>query len=818
MRKLVFLLVFLFIASASSTAQQRSFMSYYQMSDMMPVSPGAFKFGLYGYLNPAISSYTHDSDLLLVASEGRKNGNIGDFNKWGIFSGSPYSGFGAMTHRSDGHTATDYRFSAAFGNRKFSAGLGYGFIGGDKGFFGLSNIWYWGLLYRPVEFVSLGFHQTRSLEEGEFESVVDLGVRPIPGYPLTFFADYAMFQDQNFDDGQWSAGVSWEVVDGVRVSGRYFENERMSIGVDLSLGRQGVSSISQLDDQGEYGYNSYAVRFGAIDRSLMDVENIIPMDLYAKLDLSGKIAYRKPGFSLFMKQGKTVKFIDILKTIDIAKQNEMLNGIVINAQGISVNFEMAWEIRDKLREFKETGKEVIIFIDDASITTYHLASIADEIIIDELGMIMPSGYSMGRSYYKDLLEKAHIGFDEFRLFKYKSAVEGFSRDNMSEADREQRQKLIDDWFEIVKKEVAESRDFSEEDFEKIVNGELFYNADEAIENDLADRKGRWIDVEELLKKDEDDKIEFIPSKVFMAKKYPVDDQWGKPEYKIAVVYALGECAMETGIKARKLSKQLKKAIEDDEIHAIVLRVDSPGGSAMASDYIAKLIKENKDKKPIIVSQGAVAASGGYWISMYADTIVASPMTITGSIGVIAGWFYDKGLSDTLGISSEVVKRGKYSDLGFSWSLPFIGLGLPTRTFNEDERSQMENMIKDSYKMFVTKVASGRDMEYDEVEKIAQGRVWTGMEGKKIGLVDELGGLWKAIEIAKDQVGIKDEDNFEIVDPPSVDSFDFMNILSARPLGQKSEIDEFYKSIKFRIENNGKPMPIMSIDYYNLISE
>jgi protease-4 len=297
---------------------------------------------------------------------------------------------------------------------------------------------------------------------------------------------------------------------------------------------------------------------------------------------------------------------------------------------------------------------------------------------------------------------------------------------------------------------------------------------------------------------------------------PIDDQWSGGKNNIAVIYALGECAMDQGIKARSLVKNVKSAMENDNINAVVLRVDSPGGDAMASDYIAEVIRENKDKKPIIVSQGMVAASGGYWLSMYGDKILASPMTITGSIGVISGWFYDKGASDSLGITTDFVKRGEYADLGFSWSLPFIGLGLPVRNLTENEKTQRKDMIMDLYEDFVNKVAEGRDMEYDEVHEIAQGRVWTGTSGKENGLIDEIGGLDRAIEIAKMESGIDEDDDVLIYEYPQPELFDFTSFIPSLINIDLNIKDPKAESLLFRIENNGVPMPILPIDLYNYV--
>jgi protease-4 len=270
--------------------------------------------------------------------------------------------------------------------------------------------------------------------------------------------------------------------------------------------------------------------------------------------------------------------------------------------------------------------------------------------------------------------------------------------------------------------------------------------------------------------------------------------------------------MDVGISARRLVKDVKAAVEDPRIKAIVLRVDSPGGDALASDYIAEALRQAKGKKPIIVSQGSVAASGGYWLSMYADTIVAAPNSITGSIGVIGGWFYDKGLKSSLGITTDLVKAGEHADLGFGFSLPLIGSLLPDRNLTQAERELMERVIRQLYGEFVEKVAAGRATDPETIEALAQGRVWSGADGAANGLIDILGGLDTAIRIAKERAGIPPEELIEIVEAPERGWFNFQALLP-RLLGvdEPRTEDPLIEYIKFRIRHNGSPMPLLPLE-------
>ncbi len=814
--KLPKVLTILLLMIFCNSFAQRSFLSYYDLRNYMQASPGAFKFGLYGYENPAMTTLLHDFDMMFSLSSKIEGGKISGFQNWGLLTGSPNSGFGLISTSDSVNTVVDYRYSFSFGDRSFAIGIGYGFSGGDKGAFGRSNLFNLGLIARPFPFLSIGATSTIALAKNEYEVVAELALKPVPDYMLTIFGDYGMFNDQNLRQGTWSGGFSWEFLDGLRLNGRYFSDKTTTIGLDISFGSYGISALTGIENStSELISNTYNFRLGASDRSILK-DLLRGQRRFSKLDLTGGIKYQK-----FMLFDNSRTLLGILQQLDAVKKNESLEGILINATNLSANREMLWEIREKLKEFKESGKKIVIFIERANIDMYHFASIADKIIIDPLGMIMLEGYLIGRSYYKNLLTNIGVGFEEIRLFKYKSAAESFARDKMSEADREQNQKIIEDWYELTRSEVCASRKISYEIFDSLVNDNLVYMADDAQQLRLIDTMGRWVNADEIAKVLFGNDINITTTSLdemntnpFQPKKpQPIDNKWGIPLNKIAIVYAKGVCAMDFGINARKLVEDLKDAMEDESIQAVVLRVDSPGGDAMASDYIADVLRKFKNKKPIIVSQGWVAASGGYWLSMDADAIVSSPMTITGSIGVIGSFLYDKGLKDSIGITTDIVKIGKYADLGYPFVLPFIPIGLPVRNLTEDERSKIESRIMQMYKDFVGKVAKGRNKKYEEIEQIAQGRIWSGIEGKKIGIVDEIGGLEKAIMLAKEKANIPFDEDCIIEEYPALGWFDFSSLLNLL-FGIRVETEnELLNTFKILLKNNTTPMPILPIDYW-----
>jgi len=277
--------------------------------------------------------------------------------------------------------------------------------------------------------------------------------------------------------------------------------------------------------------------------------------------------------------------------------------------------------------------------------------------------------------------------------------------------------------------------------------------------------------------------------------------------------------METGIKARKLVNDIKWAMESKHVSAVVLRVDSPGGDALASDYIAEVMHQFKGKKPIIVSQGAVAGSGGYWLSMYGDTIVAAPGTITGSIGVISSWIYDKGLKDTLGINVDLVKKGKFADFGYPFMLPIIPIGLPLNPLDNEQKDILEKYIMNSYEMFTKKVAEGRNVPVDEIKEVAQGRIWSGLDGKEKKLVDVIGGLQDAINIAKEKAGITNDEKVQIIQLPRPEfnlSLSLLGMIGVDTEMFKSKENILLNSVKMRLENNGKPMFTVPVEFYDQV--
>lgn len=354
----------------------------------------------------------------------------------------------------------------------------------------------------------------------------------------------------------------------------------------------------------------------------------------------------------------------------------------------------------------------------------------------------------------------------FKVGTYKSAVEPFIATEMSPANREQVTTFITSIWGQVTEGVSTSRNISVDSLNVYADRMLmFYPAEESVKCGLADTLIYRNDVRNYLKKlveiNEDDNLPILGLGDMMnvRKNVPKD----KSGNIVAVYYASGEitdypssATSEDGIVGSKVIRDLRKLKDNDDVKAVVLRVNSPGGSAFASEQIWHAVKELKTKKPVIVSMGDYAASGGYYISCVADTIVAEPTTLTGSIGIFGMIPNVKGLTDKIGLSYDVVKTNKYADFGNIM-----------RPFNEDEKSLLQMMITEGYDTFVTRCAEGRHMTKEAIEKIAEGRVWTGETAKELGLVDELGGIDKALDIAVAKVGIE---GYTVVSYPEKQDF------------------------------------------------
>ncbi len=438
---------------------------------------------------------------------------------------------------------------------------------------------------------------------------------------------------------------------------------------------------------------------------------------------------------------KSIGLQDILSSIDKASENENVKGILLKAEVSQNSYATLEEIRNALIKFKKSGKFIYAYGEYMDEHAYYVASVSDKIFLNPAGELLLNGFSQQVVYLKGMFEKIGMEPQLIRHGKYKSAGEPFIADKMSNENRQQIEAYMGNLYSHFVVQIAKSRKINEADFRNIVNELKVRNATDAINLKVIDGLKYRDEVEALIKTklalEEKTKISFVN----LSKMNKVKGNTSISDNKIAVVYCVGDIMSGLGddetIGSDRIAETIKKVREDDSYKALVLRINSPGGSALASDVIWREITLCKKVKPVIVSMGAVAASGGYYIAAPADVIVAEPNTITGSIGVFGMLINAKELlNNKLGVKIETVKFGEFSDLGS-----------PDRPLTAAERKVVQNAIDRVYADFVKRVAEGRKLTEAQVDSIAQGRVWSGIEAKQIGLVDEFGGLDRAIEIA-----------------------------------------------------------------------
>lgn len=493
-----------------------------------------------------------------------------------------------------------------------------------------------------------------------------------------------------------------------------------------------------------------------------------------------------PGFSVTKQTGLD----DILACIEKAKTDNNIEGIYLNPSNITAGLATLEEIRNALIDFKESGKFIYAYGEALSQKAYYLVSVADQVVMNPKGMMELKGLSAQRMFYKNALEKIGIEMQVIRHGKFKAAVEPYLLEKMSPENRLQTEKYIGSLWHQMLTEISASRGISEADLNELADGvTAFRGADYLQEHGLVDTlkyKDQVIDdLKQLTGTRENKDVRSIDIRSY-SKAPALSDGKGLARDKIAVIYASGGIDMPgadaNDIDSEVLSRTIREARRDSSIKAIVLRINSPGGSAYGSEVIWREVKLAAQAKPVVASMGDVAASGGYYIAAAADTILADRTTITGSIGIFGVIpNINELLTDKLGITQDVVNTNKHSDI----------LAL-TRPLSEFEKGLMQNYIEDGYSTFTSRVAEGRSMTQNMVDEIGQGRVWAAADAINIGLVDQYGGIRDALKLAQKMAGI---DRYRIKNLPEIkDPFEewFKEISgSARMWVLKQEMGDAY---------------------------
>ncbi|WP_353126291.1 signal peptide peptidase SppA [Parapedobacter pyrenivorans] len=505
---------------------------------------------------------------------------------------------------------------------------------------------------------------------------------------------------------------------------------------------------------------------GLVSSMSADKESVVVANSLLHIDLKHEITERTipdpfeeldiPGFVTTKSFGLN----DILKGISGAKEDDRIKGIYLDLSSVSASFATLQEIRDALLDFKESGKFIVAYSEGYTQRAYYLASTADKIYINPEGTIDFRGLASQTVFLKGTLDKLGIEAQVVKVGTFKSAVEPFILDKMSDANREQVSSFLGSIYDHFIVQISASRHIAADSLRAVADGYLVRTADDALTYGLADGKKYKDEILTELKDSLAIEADQDLNAVTLLKYKPAAKSASASfSNRVAVVYAVGDIVSGEGgdnmIGSERLSRELRKVRRDDKVKAVVFRINSPGGSALASDVIWREVDLLRKEKPVIVSMGDVAASGGYYIAAAADSIFAEPNTITGSIGVFGVIPNMQELyNDKLGITFDKVKTGRYADF----------LANVDRPLTADERNILQMEVNRIYDTFLQRVADGRGLSKAQVDSIGQGRVWSGQQALDNGLVDRLGSIDEAVTAAAQKAGLED---YRLVTYPAI---------------------------------------------------
>ncbi|MBW6515436.1 MAG: signal peptide peptidase SppA [Candidatus Cloacimonetes bacterium] len=613
-------------------------------------------------------------------------------------------------------------------------------------------------LYRPHNLLSLGLN-AKNINRKYPGYHTGIGIRPLWGTGywgdriiLTGDISYTEKRDAERRELSWdkpTIGLETELINGIKISGAYnLESETIGINFSLAMKRSRVGSAVNFDENNDYTGGKYYIFLAKKDHRSLPFP--IKRDNLYEYTMRREIVDEKErsrfGPFLMVKNQETMK--RTIERIRVLKEDDSIQGIVFKNPQLNTNYANMLELRRELLDFKEKGKKIVVYSDNYGNLHYaFFASIADAIYLNPNGAVNLIGFSIAIPYLSDMLDKLGIDIHDLRSHDFKTGLNIFTESEMTEAEKATYNDLLDDYYQYLTILIEEGRGSKiKSNIDDLIDNGPYLSAHNALEVGLIDK---------IIYEDElEDELKNLYANPKVTKEFPNEKMnltWSEtPKATIAVIYATGDIVMSKGAPGRRIggkttAEQIKKAREDKSVKGIILRVNSGGGSAYASDLIAREVKKCREEgKPLVVSMGGAAASGGYYISAYADKIVAEPTTVTGSIGVTGLIPNFNRLFNKIAIRWSSLKRGEHSDL----------LAL-YRPIEEEEVLLLRSYIMESYDQFVNAVAEGRGMSYDQVHQIAQGRVWSGKRAKELGLIDELGGMKEAIEIMKGLVGYKE---------------------------------------------------------------
>lgn len=593
------------------------------------------------------------------------------------------------------------------------AGLGYRFSKSN------GNSAYAGILIRPFEFFSMGGTWRRVSGDDIFAA--GIGIKPFKEYVKAYF-DVEKISESYV----WSTGIGIEPVEGISLFASKKENCPVKIGIQASLGNILFSAKTNTENEFQ----------GGVVLSANQYPTILKPKKVVVLKLKGSYDEMRPEGSFFPR--KATSFFDLILTLDSLSADRNVQGLFIVLRNPSFSINQIEELRSVLEKIKKTGKKIYFYSENYFIGSYLLARVGDKIFMNPSGDIFIPGLASVSMYFKEGLERIGIKPEFQRIGEYKSAAEPFIMDTMSSYNREQILAYLNTIYRYAKEGIPE--------LDSIMAMALI-NGEEALKQKLVDSLIFERDIEKIIRDDFGKMVKISSTKEPGQSK--INTVWAKPSSKIAYVVADGSIVEGESrddpmpliggryLGSSTIEKVFERLEKDKSVKAIVLRVNSPGGSGLASDIMWNSIHKTSRKKPVIVSMGSVAASGGYFISCPATKVIASRTTLTGSIGVLNGKFVTRGFFEKLGIHLYSVKIGKYA-LSFS----------SYEEMDKDAEEIMDKELRWFYGRFLKRIEEGRGIAPDSTDKIGQGRIWSGEDALRLGLVDENGGILDAISVAR----------------------------------------------------------------------
>ncbi len=613
-------------------------------------------------------------------------------------------------------------------------------------------------LFRPHNMLSLGLN-IKEINQTHPGYYVGLGIRPFWGngflgdrIVLTGDISYTEKIEETVRKVSWdkpTIGLETEIINGIRVGGTYnLEAETIGVNFSLAAKKARLGTTAAFDDNNDYYGGKYYIFLSNKDHRTLPSPT--KRDNLYSFKLNKEIVDEKERskFGPFVMVKNQVTMAETIEDIRKLKDDDSVQGIVFKNPQFTTNFANLLELREELLSFKDKGKKIILYSDNLGNLQYaFFASFTDFIYLNPNGSVALTGFSVALPYLAEMLDKLGIDVLDLRSHDFKTGLNIFTETEMTEAERQTYGDLLDDFYYYLKLLLAEGRGNKlTASVDEIINNGPYLIAQNALDNGLVDKL--------IFEDDLENELKMIFTNPRIQDNLPNEKMnyvwYETPKAKIALIHATGDIVMSKGVPGKRIggkttAEQLKKAREEKSVKGIILRVNSGGGSAYASDLIAREVKKCREEgKPIIVSMGGAAASGGYYISAYADKIVAEPTTITGSIGVTGMIPNFNRLFDKLAIRWSSVKRGDNADI-----LAFY------RPIEDDEVMMLQDYILDTYDKFVNVVAEGRGMNYEEVHQLAQGRVWTGKRALDLGLIDELGGMEEATVLMKKIGGFRE---------------------------------------------------------------